>query len=616
MRAGTLFLKLTLIAYGVTLNIGGLSKSPRALALAAIPPFLYSILFIKYLIKRFLPDIRLPANRSHGRSVLLTLLISIIFFVQWLNQAPPVRPPRLWYSLSGARPCHDHRIRARAEVTAKIGRDLYQSRIIVLGVERRKKLHRRGQGRRRQRNPRSRRYRPKRRRNYRRNRDRSERDSRWQPIKSISSGRPVGTGNPFTAVIRMKNDNLRPGCIVDLQLSGRGVPRPLNQTSFDRYLARRGAVSYLWISPRYHVRKKECPPPAFRLRFRNIVRVILEKRARVPERARAVIGAMLFGSSRLLNPEDKKNAARLGILHLFAASGLHLGIFYGCLYFPFAFILGRRNRLAILIPLPLCAAYLWLLEFPVSLTRAFLFLSFFALANLVNRKLTAANLLVNTALLLLFIKPAEFCSLSGVLSLGAVGGILFFYRLFREGVFPGYGGLRGIFFSQLSLNVSASLLTAPVLLYVFKAHSFGALVANQLLVPLTGLLLPPVYLGLLLEFAVSGGILPADPAGLFIWPLVDRGFRLFLYVSDTLAPHAFYLRFDGILNLVSVSVLIVIIALSFRNRRVDSGAVDLTRLSGIRRWIILTGILLLGPPGAAVIRIHELLLSLLQSGPY
>ncbi|HNI27409.1 MAG TPA: ComEC/Rec2 family competence protein, partial [Leptospiraceae bacterium] len=262
---------------------------------------------------------------------------------------------------------------------------------------------------------------------------------------------------------------------------------------------------YLQFTKKYgsiylSVRQKSCRRLEGRTDERRLVRKrteeLLEK-GKIYDTARDISLGLIFGDSGYLNDDLKKKAREGGILHLFAASGLHIGVLAAFLYFICRRIPFLDYYTEKMIPLALCFAYLYLLNFPVSLLRAYLFASFFLVSQIFFRRMHKMDLILNSALFIRLYDPDSYLSLSFLLSFSAVAGIL----LVKEDLDILLFGKHKSFFSEnLTLSLSASLGTFPVLLYYFNSFSFGSIFLNLILVPLTSLILPVLYAALILQY--------------------------------------------------------------------------------------------------------------------
>lgn len=417
---------------------------------------------------------------------------------------------------------------------------------------------------------------------------------------------------PLRVLLRINHYELYAGCVLDARLLGRARMEPLpdSGSGYGRYLAQRGFSATLRMSRRYHVRDVDCARLAPGGQLQQTVHRALTELGGIDYRdpRYGLIMGLVLGNSGWLQRDLKRGAQQLGVLHLFAASGLHLGILYACMYLPLARWLGRRDPRAAFVPLLPCALYLLALDVPVSLLRAFCFLSVNALQTIVHRHVVIRELLVNSAGAVLLIAPQSFFQIGTALSFGAVGGILYFARTFRESLFANWR-FAG---DTAAVSAAASLLTAPCILLAFDQHPALGLLANLVLVPLIALLLPLVafalalaYLALklltgsaILLFAVDGAwwlVLTACEGYLIL-------IEILVYLDLSAVPLAVR---DGGLRLLGVRALplagSVLVALAVYGLRVlharSAEAGTMPRATGALRLMAVGGLGLLAPPG-------------------
>ena len=342
-------------------------------------------------------------------------------------------------------------------------------------------------------------------------------------------------------------------CRVWLTLKAKGLPQKLPQNSFGQYIQKKGAVSMLRLS-RKDIYRKDCRRLDLRGKFQNMLgRILYKSGFSLHERGLAL--GLLLGRSGYMQSELKKEAKELGILHLFAASGLHMGIFYLCFYGPLSRLRGKKSKLALALPLLPCFAYMFFLSFPVSLVRAFTFLSFHALQSFLYRKISIHDLLLNSAICLLFLQPSNFLGLGTFLSFGAVSGILYFYPiLWRE-----FSRVKLILckplLQQLAISICAGLFTLPILLYAFGAYSYSSLLANVLLVPFVGILMPLLIGGITLAL-LSGGAL------LFLVKAARQLTEYFISLTQWLSDFSFYIHYESVFSLPFWANLFLIFSLT------------------------------------------------------
>lgn len=544
-------------------------------------------------------------------------------------EAPAPEPPALWYSLSRERPVYDESLLVVGRVRSRVAPKTYLMDLRIEAVQKKVRVLRRKPARKKYEGKRARRVRFDRRADKRRRGESERRVSgndrrsykakkykrtrstprrrgkrkyyrrRWGPARPVAAE----AGRTFPALVRINEQGWYPGCRLDLRVYGRGVARPWRSdgqdAGFAAYVRRKGAHTYLRLSRRYHVRAAQCDrPPPLRFRARRLLDGVLERTA-AGAAERGVARGLLLGSAGFLHGSTKRAARELGILHVFAASGLHLGIFFACFALPLGRWLGARHPLTMTAPLPFCLAYLWLLDFPVSLTRAFVFVSLYALQTLVPVYMSRLDRLANTALGALLIAPREFCSLSGALSFGAVSAILYCMPVLQNELWRARRPWTSWLTGQLSLSTAAGLGTAPVLLGVFGAYSYGAQVANLIAVPLVGLLLPLLYL--LVGLDLAG--LPDLLLGPLRW-LVATGLRAFVRLAEGPGPVALYREYDSLWApplLACIFLGVALAGLGWRASRSDrQGGAATTGGRTLRAWLralAFVAVLALGPLG-------------------
>ncbi len=220
-------------------------------------------------------------------------------------------------------------------------------------------------------------------------------------------------------------------------------------------------------------------------------------RAGITDYANDIAMGLFFGDASYLENEFKEKVREGGVLHLFAASGLHIGVFIGFFYFFAKQVRFFNYYTERIFPLLIAFSYLYLLDFPVSLLRAYIFTCGLVIGSLFFRKMKDIDLILISSALILFIDSENFLTLSFNLSYSAVCGILFLKSYLDKLAF---GNWKNFFTENFTISISASLGTYPVLLVYFKTFSFGSIFLNLLLVPLTSLLLPLLYISLILQF--------------------------------------------------------------------------------------------------------------------
>ncbi len=241
--------------------------------------------------------------------------------------------------------------------------------------------------------------------------------------------------------------------------------------------------------------------------------------------AAAILAAVLLGSRDRLEPRIRDLFLDFGVYHLFAISGLHLGIIVALL-FGFGFYLTpgyiRRRRTtgalypAALLTLALLPFYILLTGCHLPVLRAGIMAGLFLLALLRGRRQDPFSTLMLAALVILWLWPQELFGLSFQLSFTAVATILWllpllpgWWRGWTRRLPPLPGPLEsalGWLFPLALTSLAISVATLPWLLRRVHFVSPYSLPANLILIPLFSLLIIPGGMAGLAAGLIPGGM--------------------------------------------------------------------------------------------------------------
>ncbi len=252
----------------------------------------------------------------------------------------------------------------------------------------------------------------------------------------------------------------------------------------------------------------------------GIRRAIVQWRTRVaakihtlmPDERAWLVRSLVLGEGRVIPDDLRRILARSGISHLFAISGLHLGMIAFLGYFVLQLVYRRipqllgwqpPQRILPLVLLPLLLSYLLLTGDAVSTRRAFALAVCGAVFIHWRYHVNPLQLLASLAMMSLLVNPLLLWQASWQLSFSGAAGILLWQPLWQH---IGAGRPRFLrYLLQLFLVTgSASLATLPFVLANFHLLAPAGMIANLVCVPLVTLLaLPAGFLGLLFEPFVS-----------------------------------------------------------------------------------------------------------------
>jgi competence protein ComEC len=233
--------------------------------------------------------------------------------------------------------------------------------------------------------------------------------------------------------------------------------------------------------------------------------------------------AVLLGYKNDLPRGLKTGFSRVGLAHIMAVSGLHVGLliapFWLIIPFLWRFKYGRQFGFFLLVSM--LFIYAGLTGFSPSVMRASITGGFLTYGRLFHRLRDSKNLTAAAAILILLINPEQLFSVSFQLSFAAVFSILLIIPVLQE-LLPvwlktrWYGTL--VMIMLLSTVVQAALY--PLLSYYFGYFSFAGPLTNLAVLPLLTFILP--YSLLLLPVAAF------FPAGAFVLNAPCRWFFIYL----------------------------------------------------------------------------------------
>ena len=242
--------------------------------------------------------------------------------------------------------------------------------------------------------------------------------------------------------------------------------------------------------------------------------------------------------------EQQKRLQHMGISHLFAISGLHIGILFVlinmllklCFYFVTS---SHKHSLLLLLSLSFLWFYVGLIGFVISATRAALLVSIWMLTTLVAKNLNRFSVLLLVAVLSLLSFPTAILNASWWLSFGAVLGILLFIQLVPsfehstdefENSSKIHFVIKRTFASILTLvcfQVFILIWMVPISVYWFAGFSVSAFITNLLAVPLFSFLIIPLVFLWTGQVILFGNSLVSDAIYHCIEWLLTHFFQLF-----------------------------------------------------------------------------------------
>ncbi len=192
----------------------------------------------------------------------------------------------------------------------------------------------------------------------------------------------------------------------------------------------------------------------------------------------SLLRALYFGNKSHLDKRTIDSYKKAGVMHVLAASGLHVGIVAAVPFILLApFRVGKRTITALTAAL-LCF-YLYITDMPVSLVRAFIMFALYTVQRFLDMDRGAVNTLFLAASAILAYAPHELYEPGFQLTFGATFGILLFFRPFEESL----GALPRAVRGPLALTLSAQVPVFPIIFHHMGEINLAGPLSNLAVVP-------------------------------------------------------------------------------------------------------------------------------------
>ncbi|MGO4912326.1 ComEC/Rec2 family competence protein [Leeuwenhoekiella sp. W20_SRS_FM14] len=293
--------------------------------------------------------------------------------------------------------------------------------------------------------------------------------------------------------------------------------------------------------------------------------------------SRAVLNALLLGQRQELSSDLQESYSNVGVIHILAVSGLHVGILMLLVQFllkPLGNFKTSRILRCILVIAIIWAFALFTGSSP-SVLRAATMFSFIQLGLLLGQRQASLNAIIISAFLLILINPGLIYEVGFQLSYAAVFFIIWLYPKF-EMLWEPKNKILKYYWQLIVVSIAAQIGVLPLSLYYFHQFPGLFLVANMIILPVLGILL---IFGIVILILAGLNMLPAHVASAydFLLTLLNTVIRYLaqfdsflitnIYFSITLVfiGYAIIFSFGNLINKISYTriciFLITLIAL-------------------------------------------------------
>ena len=206
----------------------------------------------------------------------------------------------------------------------------------------------------------------------------------------------------------------------------------------------------------------------------------------------AICYGMMIGDTGYIDPDVMQTFRYGGVAHIFAVSGLHIGLIYAISYFLLRKII-LNSQASLIISVLLVFFYAGICGFTLSSVRAAIMCAVNALARLASLKYDGLNSLAFSVIIVLCITPLSLFSIGYQLSVCAVGGILIISKNIEAALTK--AKIPRKISAAAGITFGAQFGTMPVMLSGFGYLSGAGIVMNIFIVPIISTLFYFLFVG-------------------------------------------------------------------------------------------------------------------------
>ena len=245
------------------------------------------------------------------------------------------------------------------------------------------------------------------------------------------------------------------------------VPHTFN---YKKYLSN-NKINYLLTVNEIEVIKEE----SFLYKVKNYIKKRIDKIDKT-----GYMEAFILGDKSLIEDENYSNYKSIGITHLFAISGMHIGLLSGVLL---KLLKKLNNVLKYVIIDVFLVMYGFVVCFPASIRRCILFYVIASINKVFHLDLSNKRILVLTVIFLIILDPFIIYDTGFLFSVSTVGGIIFCSDFINKG---------NAFVRAFKLSLIAFLFSLPINLYSFYEINLLSIFYNLIFIPFISIIVYPL----------------------------------------------------------------------------------------------------------------------------
>jgi competence protein ComEC len=325
------------------------------------------------------------------------------------------------------------------------------------------------------------------------------------------------------------------------------IPPPSNPGQFDvrQYYAHKWVYlqTYLYEGA-FQIQSPNTYFNIWRLSYQTSLWIRKKMKQFIPGPSAATMQAIFLGTKSEISDEMMETYQEVGVMHILAVSGMHVGFIYlGFIFLLKPFI--RKRPWLTTLPVILVWIFSFITGAGPAVLRAALMLTFVDIGRKMGNTGNTFNLLLVSAFVLLVMQPYLLWDIGFQLSYAALIGILLFMQPLNTFVYTERKWVQEYLWQPTMMSVSAQLGTQPLVLYYFGIFPVYFLLSNFIV-------LAPVFISMFAAIAliVSALMLPDVVTGWIghlIYFILQYGFdKPLIWMNELPNAVVKYLYLDAI----------------------------------------------------------------------
>lgn len=241
----------------------------------------------------------------------------------------------------------------------------------------------------------------------------------------------------------------------------------------------------------------------------------------IPSEEGAILTGLLLGDKKAMDEDFYATAQKMGIAHVFAVSGLHVGVVLAFYLMVTRFLKISHNYLVLIGAILLLGSYCLLVGFTPSVVRASVMGLLGIMAVMWLKYKDFYTIIAVAALVIIFADPLGIFNIGFQLSFITALGLFYFTPLAQRL----FNFLPSKWALILAVPVAAQLASIPLTLYHFNTLPLLAPLVNLLVVPIVSLLVPLLFVAI---FLATMGLKLAQP---FLYLAGGIAYTLSLFIE-------------------------------------------------------------------------------------